>query len=84
MPQVQREGHGEPTLKQERQGENQQAKMPHVPPGQESGPVAQSLNRGVRDLLAKLTQAGNADRTTKTPRQPGRGVNRERYHSGLD
>jgi transposase len=71
-------------MTQDRQGENQQAKMPHVPPGQESGPVAQRLHRGVRDLLAKLTQAGKEERTTKTQRQPGRGVNRDRDSIGLD
>jgi Transposase len=71
-------------MKPDRQGENQQAKMPHVPPGQESGPVAQRLHRGVRDLLAKLTQAGKEERTTKTQRQPGRGVNRDRDSIGLD
>ena len=60
------------------QGENHQAKMPHVSPEQESGPVVQSLNRGVRDLLAKLTQDVKGDGTTKTRRQPGRGFNRDR------
>jgi transposase len=71
-------------MKKDRKGESQQAKMPHVPPGQESGPVAQSLNRGVRDLLAKLTPAVKGDGTTKTPRQPGRGVNRDRHSIGID
>ena len=33
-------------MKQDRQGETQQTKMPHVSPGQESGPGAPSLNRG--------------------------------------
>jgi transposase len=71
-------------MKQDRQGETQQTKMPHVSPGQESGPGAQSLNRGVRDLLAKLTQAVTEEGTTKTQRQPGRGVNRDRHSIGID
>src|SRR5262245_11229504 len=71
-------------MKQDREGENLQGRMLHEPRGQESEPVAQSLTRGLRDLLAKLTQAGQEDRTTKTQRQPGRGVNRDRYSIGLD
>jgi hypothetical protein len=53
-------------MKQDRQGENQLTKMPHVSPGQESGPGAQSLNRGVRDSgrgysnqVLKRTAAGS-------------------------
>jgi hypothetical protein len=71
-------------MNKDRQGENHQTKMPHVPPRQESGPVAQSLNRGVRDLLTKLTQAVQGDGTRRTHRQPGRGVNRDRHSMGID
>src|SRR5918992_1558131 len=71
-------------MKQDHQGENQQTKMPRVSPGQESGPGARNLNRGVRDLLAKLTQAVPEEGKTKAQRQLGRGVNRDRHSIGID
>jgi hypothetical protein len=71
-------------MEPERQGETQQTKMPHVSPGPESGPGAQRLNRGVRDLLATLTHAVPEEGTTKAQRQLGRGVNRDRHGRGID
>jgi hypothetical protein len=71
-------------MTQDRQGETPQTTMPHVSPGQESGPGAQRLNRGVRDRLAKLTPAGPEAGTTQAPRPPGRGVNRDRHRIGIE
>jgi hypothetical protein len=71
-------------MTQDRQGETPQTTLPYVSPGQESGSGAQSLNRGVRDRLAKLTPAVPDAGTTQAPRQAGRGVNRDRHRIGID